>query len=49
MGSGRGEGEVPGEDVVHLAAAQKPWLLPVPELWALHSPSVPVFTELPKA
>ena len=37
------------EDVVHLAAAQKPWVLPVPKLWALHSLSIPVFTELPKA
>lgn len=49
MGSGRGEGGAPGVDVVHLAVAQKPWVLPVRELWALHSPSVPVFTELPKA
>ena len=49
MGSGHGEGGAPGVDVVHLAVTQKPWVLPVRELWALLSPIVPVFTELPKA
>ena len=49
VGSGRGEGGAPGEGVAHQAAAQKPWVLPVHQLWALHSPRAPVFAELPKA
>ena len=49
VGSGRGEPGAPGEGVAHPEAAQKPWVLPVHELWALHSPRAPVFAELPKA